>query len=523
MVASRGIGGLSGGRSRPPIDTFKRLYGGSPSFSGLFDLAVLGAITLAFLDPHAFVAPFEWVLRLGPTRSAGALPAPTPGPPPPTPASPPASQGGNGPNPAPAPTPVSDPPRQGGDPAPAPVPAAQGSPPGTKPPVVSQTLWPELPLVAAPTPGLTEVSIPFSPDILGGARPSLRSLVIDDRSFGTLPPGLKEKVDAALTARYEQRWDDVLAILAGVDPTSGPVRLLLGLAIASKGSESGWQAKAEEHLRAALAAGEPQAATFLGSLLNSGISGFSGTTAEGQALLSGAAASGERAARLVVGLGFLNGGSGVVDPPKALEPIRQSALAGEPLALLHYARLLQDGMVSEKNPGLAEAALRRAAAFGLTEAETILGRWTVQAYLGGKVTDPAEGIAMLQQAAAQKDPVAENAVAVFYNNQARTAPWNDQKRGFDLLVECGRFKVPYCHNNLGFAYQFGHGVGRDVVQAWAHYDVGRQLNPSFLMRQMGPLDTSMLPDEKIRAHALSQQISATLLAHPQAIPLQRPR
>jgi TPR repeat protein len=507
----RGIGNMGDIRRPPPFRFFLQLYRSEIAFQAMIDFVVLGGLTIAFLDPQLMLHPFSGKSRTVPQQQAAAPSAP------PAPSVPPPSA-------APSPAPRTDTAAPPSKPAPAVPnqPSAPSSMTDSSKAVANLKklpAWAGVPVTAANTPGLDKVPIPFSNLVTGAVHPASRFLTVDDRPFANLPYQLRETVKAALAARSDQDVDRMQAVLKDVQSPEGTPELLMGLSYLVNPTQES-TGLAEKFYRIAMQKGQPQSPVLLGLLLTSNATGQSGTPAEGKSLIESVLAN-DRVAWLAAGSSYLSGENGMLDPVKAVPWIIKAAEAGEPLALLQYARLADNGIGMEKNAALAEGALRRAADLGLTEAEDILGRWILAAYEKKFIDDPAEGVKIEERVAAKHSIPALGVLARLYAFYGRGPTWKDEPRGVKLLQECAEFKISQCHNNLGLALQFGRGTDRDIVAAWTHYDVGRQLAKDFAMKGLEQLDKVMTSTELDEARQQSKDIMARLKNVPPIISLRR--
>jgi TPR repeat protein len=310
------------------------------------------------------------------------------------------------------------------------------------------------------------------------------------------------------------------AVLKGVESPEGTPELLLGLSYLIHANPASINT-AEKFYRIALQKGQPQAPALLGVLLTAGYIGTTGSPAEGRALIESVLAN-DRLAWLATSDSYLNGEGGSLDPVKAVSWMVKAAEAGEPYALLQYARLAAEGIGMERNPSLAEGALRRAADLGFSEAELTLANWMMNAYEKKFIDDPAEAVKLEERLAAKHWISAIAALGTFYTFTGRGPLWKDESRGTKLLQECSAFRDLRCHSNLGLALQDGRGVRQDLVTAWAHYDIGRRLSSDrVVMPGLAQIDKIMTPREKDNAHKLSQEIWAGLKDEPPLITLRR--
>jgi hypothetical protein len=513
----RGIGNMGDIRRPSPFRHFLQLYRSEAAFQAMVDFVVLGGLTIAFLEPQALLHPFSHKTNAAPPQQQVAAPNP------PSAALPPPPPMAVAPSQQPAAPPMTQPTTA----APS-APVAQANPP--VPTSVADTSkaranlkklppWPVVSLTPVTTPGLHDAPISFSNGILGAQHPPSRYLAIDDRPFASLPSALREKIKTALGARADQDPERMRAALKDVESPDGTPELLVGLSYVINPTPEA-AGLAEKSYRLALQKGQPQAPVLLGLLLTSNSKGLTGTPDEGKALIE-AVSGNDRLAWLAIGSGYLSGESGMLDPAKAVPWITKAAEAGEPLALLQYARLAEGGIGMEKNVALAEAALRRAADLGLTDAEDTLGRWILAAYEKKTIDDPSEGVKLEERALAKNLVFGMNTLGRLYNGYGQPPAWKDEARGAKLFQACSEYKIRQCHNNLGWALQNGHGLDRDLVGAWARYDVGRQLAGDYVMPGLAQLDKVLTSGEKDEAHKQSREIMAQLKPSPPVIVLRR--
>jgi len=515
----RGIGNMGDIRRPPPFRFFLQLYRSEIAFQAMVDFAVLGGLTIAFLDPQMVLHPFSGKGSTASQQQAAAPSTPPASvtPPPQTPQAPAGRPDAAGASSRPSAAPA-----QPSPPAPVQPSASPSTTDSSKAVANLKKLpaWAAVPVTPVDTPGLHDAPIPFSNLVTGAVHPASRFLSVDERPFANLPYQLRQTVKTALAARSDQDADRMRAALKDVDSPEGTPDLLMGLSYLINATPES-TALAEKSYRIALQKGQPQAPVLLGLLLTSSAKGLAGTKEEGKSLVEAVLAN-DRVAWLAAGNSYLSGENGTLDPVKGAPWIIKAAEAGEPMALLQYARLAESGIGMEKNPSLAEGALRRAADLGLTEAEDILGRWILAAYEKKSIEDPTEGVILEQRTAAKHSIMALATLGRLYTFFGRGPIWKDQERGTKYLADCAEYKVSQCHNNLGIALQSGmRGIDRDIIAAWARYDVGRQLSQDHVMPGLAKLDSTMTPSEKDAARKMSADIMAKLKPIPQPIALRR--
>jgi hypothetical protein len=492
----RSIGNTGDIRRPPPSRNFLQVQvtRSDVAFRAMVYVAALGVLTIAYFEPRILLHLFS--------SQVSAAQQPTIGTPPPAPTKKPDEIA---PSSKPA-TPIA-----GADSAAAPVTDSSKA-------IANFSKLPPLPafsIYPIETPGLHSVRIPLTSYVMSAPHPATRFLTVDERSFINLPYQLREKLKAALAARADEDGDRMREILKDVESPDGTPELLIGLSYLIRANAE-VALLAEKSYRVALQKGQPQAPVFLGLLLTTGIKGLAGTPEEGKSLIQ-SVISNDRVAWLATGNSYLSGEYGSLDPAKAAPLIVKAAEAGEPLALLQYARLAEGGIGMEKNLSLAEGALRRAAELGLTEAEEILGHWIDIAYEKKLIEDPTEGVKILEKAAAKRSYEAVSQLGALYAIVGRGS-WKDPARGLKLLQECAAYKLWTCHGNLAVALQ----AERDIIGAWAHYDVSRQLGGGdFPTSRLTLLEKTMTSGEKDDARKKSKEVMDQLKILPHIISLRR--
>ena len=483
-------------RRPPPSRSFlqAQVYRREMAFRAMVYVAVLAALTIVFFEPRILLHLFSSQVSAAQPTVGTPLPAATKKPDEIAPSSKPA-------------TPIA-----GTDSAAA-APVSDSSKAianfSKLPPLPAFSIYP------IDTPGLHSVRIPLTSYVTSARHPATRFLTVDERPFINLPYQLREKLKAALAARADEDGDRMREILKGVESPDGTPELLIGLSYLIRANPEG-ALLAEKSYRIALQKGQPQAPVLLGLLLTTGIKGLGGTPEEGKSLIQ-SVMSNDRLAWLATGNSYLSGESGSLDPAKGAPLIVKAAEAGEPLALLQYARLAEGGIGMEKNVSLAEGALRRAAELGLTQAEEILGHWIDIAYEKKFIEDPTEGVKILEKAAAKHSYEAVSRLGALYAIIGRGS-WKDQARGLKLLQECAAYKLWTCHSNLAVTMQ----TDRDIIGAWAHYDVSRQLGGGdFPTSRLTQLEKTMTSGEKDEARKKSKEVMDQLKTLPPIISLRR--
>ena len=79
-----------------------------------------------------------------------------------------------------------------------------------------------------------------------------------------------------------------------------------------------------------------------------------------------------------------------------------------------------------------------------------------------------------------------------------------------MLRLCSGLRHALCQINNAWALRFGVGVGRDLVRAYAHADIARQLNHADGQKVLSALDTQLSEADKARAAQLIRTIQTSL-------------
>jgi tetratricopeptide (TPR) repeat protein len=272
--------------------------------------------------------------------------------------------------------------------------------------------------------------------------------------------------------------------------------------------------------RQAVAGGNRQAYALLGRLLISGREGATNNATEGLRLIEAGAAAGDPQAMRFAGMGYLSGEFGRFDAFKGSEFFKRAADAGDGMAAGFYARLMADGIgVPAPDVKQAEAYLRRAANSGVTLAQYALGAWLQYQAAKGLVPDPKEGVEWLTKAYEKGNYIASlpNLSYIYFNGTA--PPWNNPALGAQWIRKCSGFKMADCHTNTAYAYEVGLFGSVNLLMAYVHREIARQINPNvgdYAQKLFARLST----DEKEQAPKILNATLAALKAQPPVIGLQ---
>jgi TPR repeat protein len=456
MAGRDGTVGMLGttGSNRPSffVHLF-RLYKSDTTFRALTDFTVMGAVVLLFLHPGV-----KDLFKSSPSGGTSQTAAKGPSAPP-----------------SPAQT----------------APASQTSTPQAPPTVVTRSG----PAIQFPQ----EVNVP-----------SLGNYVIvdiDESAFRSSPASDQPRLAAAARAARSQQFAEAINQLRDANAADRNVAFMRGLALMNTGKA----AEAEPALRTASGAGQRQASILLGRLLITAPSGVTKNVAEGRRLIETAADAGDRLGRRLAAIGYITGEFGAFDPIKARDLLRQASQGGDAPAMLFYAHMLDGGLGGPADLDGAVDLLRRAAAAGLTSAQEILGSWLLAQWRAKTLADPREVAEWLERAYKPgQSPRAAALLAVLLGDNAAPANVQNKAKAYELLRLCSGLRHALCQINNAWVLRFGIGVGRDLVRAYAHADIARQLNHADGPKVLSALDTQLSEADKARAAQLIRTIQTSL-------------
>ena len=340
--------------------------------------------------------------------------------------------------------------------------------------------------------------------------PSLGNYVIvdiDESAFRSSPASDQPRLAAAARAARSQQFAEAINQLRDANAADRNVAFMRGLALMNTGKA----AEAEPALRTASGAGQRQASILLGRLLITAPSGVTKNVAEGRRLIETAAEAGDRLGQRVAAIGYITGEFGAFDPIKARDLLRQASQGGDAPAMLFYAHMLDGGLGGPADLDGAVDLLRRAAAAGLTSAQETMGSWLLAQWRAKTLADPREVAEWLERA--YKPGQSARAMALLAGLLGETAtPANVQNKAkaYELLRLCSGLRHALCQINNAWALRFGVGVGRDLVRAYAHADIARQLNHADGQKVLSALDTQLSEADKARAAQLIRTIQTSL-------------
>lgn len=367
------------------------------------------------------------------------------------------------------------------------------------------------------------VSIPFM-DVLQHPRLGTDSLFdFDQSALSSSRPEDRPRLDAARLAIARADSEGAIEKLREANGDDANVALLRGAALVLQGTPEG-NRTAEALWRQAVNAGNIQAKALLGRLLGSGWAGITANAAEAQRLIEAGVASGDRQAMRIAGLGYMSGDFGTLDPTKAAELFKRAADAGDVLAMGLYARVLADGIgIASPDGKQAEQYLRKAADAGLTVAQYTLGTWIIDQFSKGLIASPQEGVDWLKKVHEKGHTIyALNSLAVFHAETAKAPPWKDIPRATDYVRRCSGFAEQACQYNTAYTWEAGHFGSVNLPAARAHYEIARTLNHPTAAGEVKRLDGRLSQAQLAEAQEIERKVRSALKPIPQNILLQYP-
>jgi formylglycine-generating enzyme required for sulfatase activity/TPR repeat protein len=390
-------------------------------------------------------------------------------------------------------------------PPPAASTAQKSSPDASQSPPAAKSATPSATAAVVPT----GVSIQFPDAVTSPSLANFTVVDIDETVFKSSPAADRPRLAAAARDFRSEQFAEITKALADANAADANVAFMRAMAFANLPGDAA--KPAEPLLRAASDAGQRQASILLGRMLIRPPNGVNQDVAEGRRLIEAAASAGDRLAQRLAGMAYLTNSFGGVNPTKAQELFRTSAQSGDAPAMLFNAFMRGMALGGPADQPAAADLLRRSAAAGLTIAQQTLGNWLLDEFKRKAIDDPREGIEWLEKAYRIGQSIqALGSLIAFYANAATPAPWLDKSKAYELARLCSGIRDGWCQAENGWMFQFGVGTNRDLVKAFAYYQVAIELGFANAAKSLQSLDGQLKPDEESRAIALSQTIRASL-------------
>jgi TPR repeat protein len=342
---------------------------------------------------------------------------------------------------------------------------------------------------------------------------------VDRSTFRNSAADDQPKLTAALGAYYRFDWAKTIDILKSATASDPNVQFVTALALLIPNSTD-QSRNAQALLREAFAGGHRQASSVLGRVLFVGAGGLPRDEMAGRKLIDDAVAAGEPYAMRLAAAGYVSGEfGGTLDTVKAVDLLRRAADSGELVAMAQLAYCINTGRGGlARDDAKTIEYLRRAADAGFDGAQMTLARWFRDRYGNQENADLSESIKWFERSYRQGHSIYAAAELAYVYRYARSAPWFDTKRSFELFQVCAPYRNAYCQYWLARAYHDGAGTARDYTQAYAHYTVAKQLGRQDANLQR--LEDFLQPDIKTSATELAKNISAALKPAPRPIRLE---
>ena len=303
--------------------------------------------------------------------------------------------------------------------------------------------------------------------------PHLDELIFDEAYFASVDEPLRTHLVDASRAYAAHDYDRMLADVDADDSNDARVLLVRGTAMV-KSSDHGTFIRGLELLHTAGERGEAKAIGILGVLRLVGFVGYEQDVPRGRALLQRSAQLGDVAAARVVGLGFISGWMGLIDPGMAVGYLRSASEHGDVEATFQLAKVLSAGLGTAKNQSEAEHLMQKAAQAGHLDAQMMLGYWQLRSFSVGVTASPDSAIAWLQQASDRGQDDATYTLGIFYMLVKPETGYSDPKHGAALLKLCAeRSLSAQCTFAYATALHQGSGVAVDRVSAYAFYELSQ--------------------------------------------------
>jgi len=337
--------------------------------------------------------------------------------------------------------------------------------------------------------------------------PHMDEVMFDESYFASADEPLRAHLIDASRAYAAHNYQRMLDDVASDDPKDRRVLLVRGAAMV-KSPEQDTFTDGLQVLVQAGKFGEAKAIAILGVLRLVGFVGYPQDMPRGRALLERAASLGDTSAARVVGMGFLTGWMGTVDPVRAVTMLRSASDRGDVEATFQLARVLNAGLGISKNQSEAEKLMLKAAEAGHLDAQMMLGVWKLRAYSAGVTGDPEQALSWLRRASERGQNDATYTLGIFYLLSKPTTGYHDPKRGADLLRQCAEATLS-AQGTFAYAtaLQEGMGVPLDRVQAYAFYELSDNVQSTPSSRQrLKDLMSMLSHDDIARGDALAAKL-----------------
>lgn len=185
-------------------------------------------------------------------------------------------------------------------------------------------------------------------------------------------------------------------------------------------------------------------------------------------------------AQNMLGMCYDNGYGVQKDARKAVEYYKKAAEQGYDYGQYNLANKYFTGNGCEKDSVKAAFWYEKAATQGLADAQHILA-W---AYFNGMLVnkDIKKALEWIEKAAQQGDAQVQNDAGYMYTEES---PFMNYEKAVYWIQKAVNQNNPAAFNNMGWLYEHGHGVEKDLKQAFTYYKKAADLDYSGGMRHVG--------------------------------------
>jgi hypothetical protein len=188
---------------------------------------------------------------------------------------------------------------------------------------------------------------------------------------------------------------------------------------------------------------------------------------------------------------------------RLLQPVAEQGVAD---AQFQLGSMYENGQGVNQDDDQATHWYKEAAGQGLADAQYCL--WRMYYRRDGHVD---EGVDWLRQAAEQGYTDAQYRLAKSYHTGTGGLAM-DQYEAFDWYGKSAEQGHTKSHYNLGRMIEQGHGVQKDLVRAYAHYDVALRLKYSKARQRLEDLQASLSPGQINQGESIAMGILKELSA-----------
>lgn len=185
-------------------------------------------------------------------------------------------------------------------------------------------------------------------------------------------------------------------------------------------------------------------------------------------------------AQNTLGICYDNGYGVTKDAVKAVEYFKKAAEQGYDWGQYNLANKYYAGIGCEKDSVKAAFWFEKAASQGLADAQSLLAWGYFNGFLVNK--DIKKALEWIEKAAQQGDAQTQSDAGYMFSEQS---PFMNYEKAIYWTQKSANQNNPSAFNNLGWFYEHGYGVDKDLNQAFTYYKKAADLNSSGGMRHVG--------------------------------------